>query len=164
MKKKKEETNPDAQKNASTGPKRLPIERERDMLEIQDMYLKGKTMLEIAKHLSSVRKYTLSHVTIKRDIDEIVKRWREDLVSGMDTKQAVEISKLNKVESEAWIRYDEDHGSKWLEVVLKCIEKRCRIFGLEEQTETYSERQIIIVSLPSADEDASSASDETQEY
>ena len=63
----------------------------------------------------------------------------------------IELHKINKVENAAWIGYDETKASRFLEIILKCIEKRCKIFGIEQVTEDFSQRQIVVVNLPAPD-------------
>ncbi len=161
----------------ANGPenKRSKGQKEEDQKRISELFVKGYSLRRMAKTISAERKdYTLSHVQIKNDLDKILKEWRKQAFQNIDDKQLIEIHKLNKVESEAWIAYDlmavsREKGfsssAKFLDIALKCIEKRCRIFGIEKTPETFTERQIIIVSLPSiqeeeaADNEAQPASD-----
>lgn len=142
-----------------TGPKRTKGQIEKDSVRVSELFVKGYSLRSISKQLSSERKYTIGHCQIKKDLDKVLAEWKSTAFKNIEDKQLIEIKKLNRVEFEAWNAYDENKSARFLEIVLKCIEKRCRIFGIEETPESYTERQIIIVTLP--DDDGDSASDES---
>ena len=144
-------------------PKRTKGQRERDLVFIEPLYAQGLPMRKIAELLGDDEDhdYTLSVVTIKKDIDKIVERWREKCIIGVDRLKAAELVKLNQVEQEAWSGWaksqkdkvkefeEEKTGTKesgsrsytsregqagdprFLDVVGRCIEKRCKILGLD---------------------------------
>ena len=144
-------------------PKRNKGQKERDRKTISELFVKGYSLRKMAEVVSSARKeYNLSHVQIKHDLDHILNEWKTATFKNIEDKQLIEIQKLNKVEFEAWIAFDETKSARFLEIVLKCIEKRCRIFGIEETPESYTERQIIVVTLPDSDDGAEPASDESK--
>jgi hypothetical protein len=142
-------------------PKRSKGEKEKDSVRISELFVKGYSLRKISEQLSSERKYSISKTQIKTDLDKILDGWKTTAFKNIEDKQLIEIRKLNKVESEAWNTFDETKSARFLEIVLKCIEKRCRIFGIEETPESYTERQIIVVTLPDL-EGAEGASDESK--
>ena len=142
------------------GPKRTKGQKEQDRKKISELFVKGYSLRKMAEAISEARKeYNLSHVQVKNDLDDILNEWKTTAFKNIEDKQLIEIQKLNKVENEAWNAFDETKSARFLEIVLKCIEKRCRIFGIEETPESYTERQIIVVTLPELD-GAEAASDE----
>lgn len=142
------------------GKKRNKGQREKDRKLISELFVKGYSLRKMAEAISTARKeYNISHVQVKDDLDLILNEWKETTFKNIEEKQLIEIQKLNKVEFEAWNAYEESRSARFLEIVLKCIEKRCRIFGIEETPESYTERQIIVVTLPD-DGGADAASDE----
>jgi hypothetical protein len=147
---------------AGTKNKRTEAQKKKDQKRISELFVKGYSLRKMAEAISAERtKYTLSHVQVKYDLDKILDEWKTTTFKNIEDKQLIEIQKLNKVEFEAWNTFDETKSARFLEIVLKCIEKRCRIFGIEETPESYTERQIIVVTLPDL-EGAEGASDESK--
>jgi hypothetical protein len=90
------------------------------------------------------------------------------MLSNVNDKQLLEINKLNKVEAESWTAYErmkefqttgDNRSAKFLDLIIKCIEKRCRIFGIEDVPEIYAEKQVIIVKLPTSNEEGNADTD-----
>ena len=82
---------------AVTGPKRTEFEREANLVEIKDAYLRGDTQMSIAERLG------LSQAQISRDLATIQRRWRESAL--VDINEA----KRRKLESGivAWVRRED---------------------------------------------------------
>lgn len=143
--------------------KRKPQQREYDLLFIERLYVRGYSHRAIAAELSKERAYTLSHKTIGADIDLILSRWRETMVTEVDKLKAAELARINTLEREAWTEWEESKGTKqrtvsekrtgerpgtraqitnekmlgdprYLQTVQWCIDKRCKMFGLDAPT------------------------------
>ena len=143
------------------GAKRTQRQREADLQEINKLYVRGANLREIAAQISANREYRLSHVTIKADVDLILERWRETLLSDIDRLKSEELARINHLECEAWAAWERSkqdaertlaekrHATqgttsvasvvkegqcgdpRYLQRVEWCIEKRCKILGLD---------------------------------
>ncbi len=122
---------------------RLQIEEDR--AKTAKMFLNHYTQEEIAKKLG------ITNVQVSIDMKIIRKRWVEEQLTHYGEAMAVEIMKLNALESvfaRAWdksklpsISYAAD-GSiietestgdiRFLQGIERCIEKRCRLLGLDK--------------------------------
>lgn len=143
---------------AKHAPKRNGPQREADLEIIRGLYVRGHTYREIAAKVTELRDYSLSYQTIKNDVDEILSRWRETLVESIDKLKADELAKINEVERQAWAEWERskldtsrhEEGSndktgcfekditegrlgdpRYLEIIGKCVQKRCDILGLD---------------------------------
>lgn len=118
-------------KNGSTGPKRTPFERERDLERVTALYLRGKTLREIAAELGG-----LSHSTVRDDVERVKARWRESALVNVDEAMNRELARLDLVEAEYWKGWDRSFENdkpgdpSFLGGVLRCLAERARIFGL----------------------------------
>lgn len=137
---------------ASTGRKRTPAQRKEDLVFISDLYVKGMSSRKISKSLASRRNYSISSIQIQKDIKTLLSDWRKHSLQNIEDKTFLELEKINKVEFHAWQKFDEDGSAKFLEIILKCIDKRCRIFGIDQPVETVLQRQIVVVNLPAIEE------------
>jgi len=123
--------------------KRIKAERERDLVFIEEQYVRGKSIRTIAGELSAQRPYSVTHTTIKRDINTILSRWRETIAGEIALLKAGEIAKINAREIEAWEAWEKskqpDEKSpverpgdpRFLTAMEACVDQRLRIIGLE---------------------------------
>jgi hypothetical protein len=102
--------------------------------------------------------------TISRDIKAVKDEWKASAVRAFDEAVGVELAKLDEVEKEAWAAWERskadrtssrtnrrtagerqtdeaeqktekrDGEARWLEVVLGCVERRCKLLGLNAPT------------------------------
>lgn len=119
--------------------------------EIAKLYLQGKPIHEIAADM------VLPKSIINDDLQFIRQMWLNSSLVDFDAKRSEEVARLNRVETEAWAEYErskdrqvtERAGSgmqgswsetetaertgdpRYLAVVLKCIDRRIKIFGLD---------------------------------
>lgn len=119
--------------------------------EIARYYLQGKPIHEIAETMG------LSKYTIHDDLEVIRQAWLRSTLVDFDAKRAEEVAKIDRVEAQAWEEYErsKEPGSRsvqgtgaqgswtedettertgdprYLQVVLKCIDRRIRLFGLD---------------------------------
>lgn len=118
---------------------------------VSDLYCAGKTMKEIAKEIGDV-----GVTTIWRDLAAIKKQWVESSLRDFDSRRMAELGKLDAIEEQAiagWERSQRsektvtvknnadgtEHTTKvvgqagdsaFLGRVIDCIDKRCKILGL----------------------------------
>jgi len=145
-------------------PKRTLAERERDLVEIQRLYVAGATERQIAAQIAKERPYTLSQAAIHHDIGTILDRWRKTACEGIEAHKARELARLAEAERNAWhqfqrsqrdrvrrvkettsgvdgtntkkstMREEQCGDPRYLDIVLRCIEKRCKILGVDAPT------------------------------
>ncbi len=115
-------------------------------------YLRGETQWEIA------RAFEVNQSTISDDLAAIRVEWLGIAVLDMDAIKAKELARIDEVERQAWAAWtksqenaetlkDRTSGNtsmtekvskgqagdpRFLDVVLKCVERRCKILGVEE--------------------------------
>lgn len=133
-----------------TGPKRTEFEREAQLVEIKDWYLRGETQMSIAAKLS------LSQSQISRDISTIQRRWRESSLVDINEARQRELERIDTLEREYWAAWEASKGEqqrstaskmgdtaraqitkcesagdpRFLAGVQWCVEQRCKILGL----------------------------------
>lgn len=127
--------------------------------QVANFYLRQMSQMEIAEALG------VSQATISNDLAAIKRRWRQEAAIKIKSTQAVEIARINLLESQGWKAWEASKGNKevtkskrtdttvakaevqveresqtgdprYLEVVRWCITKRCEIFGLEAPRRT----------------------------
>ena len=86
--------------------KRTKAEREADLVVIADLYRRGCTQKQIATLVTSKRSYSISHVTVKNDLDLIFKRWREKQAKYIDNFLVAQLSQIQALKAEAWKEYE----------------------------------------------------------
>lgn len=137
-----------------TGPKRTPIQRERDLVEIARRYLHGQSQMEIADELE------LSQPQISRDLKVLQERWQKSALTDLNEAKARELARIDNLEREYWDAWRDSRGERQetatkqivggagdrKEVSIKkgkaegnpdfltgiqwCIEMRCKILGI----------------------------------
>lgn len=119
--------------------------------QVAERYLRGMYMAQIAEEMG------VDTATVSRDLSELRKEWLDRSINHIDQKKAIELAKLDRLEItfwDAWERSRENaetqiekdtpqgHHSEtrsvgqsgnpaFLEGVLKCIDRRCAILGLD---------------------------------
>jgi hypothetical protein len=119
--------------------------------QVGEKYLKGMPQALIASELG------YDQATISRDLSELRKEWLDRSINHIDQKKGIELAKLDQLESTYWAAWEESKedavihttgttakgfvnttrtegrrpgNPAFLEGVLKCIEKRCQIIGI----------------------------------
>ena len=132
--------------------RRPKFQREKDLLSIEKRYLRGERQHQIAVGLG------VSQVTVSNDLRELQKRWRAETVRDLDDAKAQELAKVDELEREYWDAWQnscedaetirQEASEKKVDKVIKtakgqagdprflagvqwCIEKRCKILGLD---------------------------------
>ena len=149
--------------------KRTVFQRENDLRDIADWYLRGWTQQQIADTLNAdpERDYILSRVSITNDLKEIKSRWLTSSLRDFDEARAQELAKIDRLEIEyldAWQRSCADAETetkrqrqagegnevkemtkvvkgqagdpRFLQGVQWCIERRCKILGIDAPSKT----------------------------
>jgi len=142
---------------SAPGPKRNPVEREKDLEETARLYLQGWTQRAIAGRLDVTRQQ------IGYDLKTLQQRWRESSLRDFDARKAEELAKVDRLEVTHWLAWERScqdsevrtvkttkdadgertEASKrvegqvgdprFLEGVQRCIEQRCKLLGLVVQ-------------------------------
>jgi hypothetical protein len=107
---------------------RTPYQRESDLVDIARLLLKGSeggsvSTLEIKEWIGRNRPYTLSLDTIRKDIREIMERWKASQLRDTGTLKARELAMIEMIQSEAWKAWYLSGGVK-TEVIEKTIRDR----------------------------------------
>ena len=143
--------------------KRTSFQIERDRREITDLYCQGWTQFAIVDRLNDDvdRNYQLSRQMISYDLRQIQKKWLASALVDFDHIKAQEITKIDRLEREywkAWEKSQEDEETvtqegtlttvekirktrrgqvgdpRFLAGVQWCIERRCKIIGIDAPT------------------------------
>lgn len=133
-----------------SAPKRTPFEREAQLVEVKDRYLRGETQAGIGARLD------LSQSQISRDLATIQRRWRESTLVDINEARQRELERIDTLEREYWqawiasrgeqqrstaskagdvsraqiVKYDSPGDPRFLAGVQWCVEQRCKILGL----------------------------------
>lgn len=140
--------------------KRTNFERARDLAEIGRLYLLGRPQHEIALEIGQLfydNPKFLSRTTIGKDIAEIRGNWLAQASEAVEERVAIELAKIDNLESEYWRgwersqkdsvittvsekddssdktvkTYPQTGDPRYLDGILKCVERRCKLFGLD---------------------------------
>jgi hypothetical protein len=129
---------------------------DRDMLEMAEMFVRGMSFRQIAEAMTKNRDYKVHYQTVNNTINLLIEEWRKAYLKEIDQIKATELAKINAVEAAYWDEYFKtqqpttetitEKGSRdskvrkttrtrhadlrCLEGVQKCIEMRCKIFGI----------------------------------
>lgn len=139
-------------------------------------YLQGQTQWEIA------RAFEVDQKTISNDLKAIRREWLQDAVLAHGEWTARELAKIDEVERNAWLAWTKSQenaetlrarindgrqisekisrgqagDARFLEVILKCIQRRCELLGLDAPREVWHQGEIdirtIVAVLPAGSE------------
>lgn len=131
---------------------RSVFKRENDLLKESELYLQGKTQIQIAEIIG------VSQVTISNDLKKLQKRWKEKAIQLIDERKAEELAKVDQLERtywEAWIKSCDYRvmetdvrgrkvrvlvpnnqrtplgDTKYLAGIQWCIDRRCKMLGVD---------------------------------
>ena len=141
-------------------PKRHPDDVKRDRELVAKLYVQGKSQDAIAAIISEQYKFSITRQQISIDLKEIRKQWLESSVRDFDALKSEQLAKIDYMESEAWDAWEKSktnsksvtrkQGGKlsgevttkvesltgnpaYLNIVDRCIERRCRLLGLDAE-------------------------------
>lgn len=119
--------------------------------QVASLYLRGMYQAEIA------RRFGVDQKQISRDLAYIRKEWMAAAVGNFDARKSRELAKVDEVELAAWdgwrrsqetskvteasttdgnehakvIEKSQAGDARFLTVVLQCVERRCKILGID---------------------------------
>lgn len=138
-----------------TGPRRSKKQREADFARLAEMYVRGWTQARIGQELG------VTQAAISNDLKELHRRWREETTLALDDYKRKELAKLDELEREYWAAWERSQESrktvkkrksdmpggvaelkemiqsescgdaKYLDGVLRCIDRRSKLLGLD---------------------------------
>ena len=136
--------------------KRTGPQKDADRLLVAKWLVEGVAYRDMADRLAEQREYRIAHVQLWHDAKVILEEWREQRVAQMSQYAALQLTKLDAVENEAWEAWRRSIGQhvvttettgqhpstsekieelngdpRYLMVIEKCIEQRTRLLGLE---------------------------------
>ena len=140
--------------------KRNRFQLEQTRAIITKLYLKGHTMEFIVQELERETGVQISRPQVAYDIALVVQRWRKEAAGDIERAKGIELGKLNKLELEYWSPWERsclpreitrtaktegekatisassrkeqrDGNPAFLIGVMSCIERRCRILGID---------------------------------
>lgn len=85
---------------------RSKIRREKDLVIIADMYIRGESQTVIGKAVG------VTQQTISVDLKEIQKRWVEHTVRNLDEAKAEALAKIDRLENEYWKMFTASQETK----------------------------------------------------
>ena len=136
---------------------------------------RNMTLRQIAAEVQERTEQEVSFQQISKDIKWIRKQWRMETIKNYEDAQNQEVAKLNEIEREAWEAYQRTVGlhrkqtrkrgaaetdenaettvteeelagdPRFLIVAKDCVEKRCKIKGLEEPVKYDVEARVGVV-------------------
>lgn len=111
-------------------PRRTKFQIEDNRRDITRLYLRGKIQPEIAELLG------ISRAMVAYDLKAIQEQWRGDTVRDLDADKAWELAKIDELERTYWAiwessRETRDGNPAYLGGVLKCIQRRAKLLGLD---------------------------------
>ena len=136
------------------GRRRSTAELTRDRRRIADLYLAGWTQTDIADELG------VSQPTVSGDLKALQRDWLASSLIDFDAAKAQELAKIDRLEREYWTAWEESRRDKEISITEKiasekprdkaqirregqvgnpsflsgvqwCIERRCKILGLD---------------------------------
>ncbi len=122
--------------------------------QVADLYVKGSTQSQIARHLG------VAQSTVSADLKAIRREWRDSRIRDFDEAVAMELKKLDNLEREAWSGWErtqqpaestkvtqdgsgkkaektvkqQQGNPRFLEQVHRCIAGRRTLLGLDAPT------------------------------
>lgn len=126
------------------------LEKAEVLKTITRLYIQGYYQSDIAKQVN------ISQQQVSRYINKIINEWKNSDLININEHKKKELEKLNVIESEAWqawhnstkekltkiarnknevtektVKSEDNYGNSiFLKIVLDCIDKRCKILGL----------------------------------
>ena len=142
------------------------VAKEAQRTRIAGLYLEGRTQAEIAAVVG------LSQQQISRDLKAIRKEWKNARIRDYNLAQEEQLQRVDKIERNAWDEWARSKQAaesetqkttgdgievsrtvkgqcgdpRYLDIALKCVDRRCRILGLETPTRTTIEADIAVLS------------------
>lgn len=162
---------------SATGPKRTPIQRERALCETAQLYCQGLFQAQIAE------KQGVTQQTISKDLQTIQRRWQAECVDAMTQGKARELARIDELERTYWAAWFESKDPKtskateksgttensrqklslkeetrdgnpaFLQGVMTCIDKRCKLLGLDAPVKVDPGKQLVVIKIGDSEDD-----------
>lgn len=100
--------------------KRTPQQKERDLVDLADLYLLGVSYEKMREFIVKNRGYTLSDSSINMDLSEIKRRWQVKYLTSMNEAKSRELAHIDKLEQaywDGWMRSIEDKNREISEII-----------------------------------------------
>lgn len=137
------------------GTKNDAAARKARRAKVARLYLHGWTQAAIAEEVGC------NQATVSRDLAKLIEQWRAAALADIDAQRAAELEKINLLEREYWAAWERscetatestvkvtsqgneqtktagkterarDGDPRWLAGVMTCIERRCRLLGID---------------------------------
>lgn len=144
---------------ASRANSRSKIQRERDLELTAELYLKGWTQRRIAERIG------VSRQQITYDLRKLYDLWRESAVRNFDEHRARELAAVTHLEATYWAAWEKsearsvegktaDGDPRYLQGVERCIERRCKLLGLDAPDKIEIQDKTLEVIPPPPPDDA----------
>lgn len=158
---------------------RTPGELQQHLNIIAGLYLRGYSIRQIVDAVNEQSKRKTSIRTVHNDIKLLLAEYKEQRIDELADAQRVELAKINEVEKTAWNAWERSKqretqtdksvvgensrtesgttkeetpgDSRFLQIIMNCIDKRCKILGLDAPLTiqgTGTDGAITIVRLP----------------
>jgi hypothetical protein len=149
-----------------TGKRRSNAQLARDRKRVAELYLKGWLQVDIAQELN------VNQSTISRDLAYLIEEWQAVALYDFNEARARELAKINLLEETYWAEWltskdpivkrktakkvdgqtteatqEVSLGTgdpRFLQGVQWCIDRRCKLLGLDTQTGDSDEKPFII--------------------
>lgn len=99
--------------------KRLPGQRDADLRTVADLYLRGKTHMEIAEAISEARPYVMSIHMVGNDLVTLKKRWLEAANIDFSEAKARELNEIDRLEQTYWDAWERSQKPETIETIEK---------------------------------------------
>lgn len=79
----------------------------------------------------------ISQQQVSHDLKRVREQWMQSSIRDFDAVRAEQLAKIDEVERQAWegwrrsFESDKDGEPRYLDQVHKCIERRCKMLGLD---------------------------------
>lgn len=140
--------------------KRPPAEKEKMLIRISELYIRGFSQYKIADTLTEEMDRRITRAMVKRDLDKLRTLWMESAIRNFDEAKAEQLAKLDAIESQAWEQwekscrqfkktkietskgtkgeikqaietYEREGDPRYLQIILSAIDKRNKLLGLD---------------------------------
>ena len=106
-------------------------QRDKDIATISTLYLLGYDLSQIVLNLNAEKRLIkVNFANVMKDLQYIRAQWQETKLLAISEHKAVELAKLDNLEHQYWLHYDDGKDIKALAGVAHCIQQRSQITGL----------------------------------
>ena len=89
------------------------------------LHLQGQSQQSIASELG------IGVATVNADLAHMRRQWLANTRIDLDNAKAREVAKIDNLEATYWDAYHESPHPSLLDGILKCIDRRCKLLGLD---------------------------------